>query len=62
MAYSGPGAFLDKRIFYLAGPVTVEGAEVTVADPVHLIWELSALGGDDRLEAAEKLRTWLLSR
>jgi hypothetical protein len=29
---------------------------VTVADPVHLIWELGALGGDDRLEAAE---TWI---
>ena len=85
VAYSGPGAFLDKRlgatpahgrhdanvtwrvpedtsIFYLAGPVTIEGDEVMVADPVHLMWELSALGGDDRLEAAEKLRTWLLSR
>ncbi len=85
VAYTGPGAFLDKRlgatpahgrhdanitwrvphdtsIFYLAGPVTIEGDEVTVADPVHLMWELSALGGDDRLEASEKLRTWLLSR
>ncbi|MGP8206695.1 MAG: hypothetical protein ACLQVK_11720 [Acidimicrobiales bacterium] len=85
VAYSGSGAFLDKRlgatpahgrhdsnitwrvpedtsIFYLAGPVSIEGAEVMVADPVHLIWELGALGGDDRLEAAEKLRTWLLSR
>jgi hypothetical protein len=29
---------------------------------VHLIWELGALGGDDRLEAAEKLRQWLFSR
>lgn len=85
VAYSGPGAFLDKRldatpahgrhdakitwrvpedtsIFHLAVPVTVEGTDVTVADPVHLIWELGALGGDDRLEAAEKLRAWLLSR
>lgn len=85
VAYSGPGAFLDKgldatpahgrhdanitwrvpedtSIFYLAAPVTINGADVTVADPVHLIWELGALGGDDRLEAAEKLRTWLLSR
>ncbi|HET9058395.1 MAG TPA: hypothetical protein VFN61_00620 [Acidimicrobiales bacterium] len=52
----------DTSIFYLARPVTIDGTEVTVADPVHLIWELHALGGDDRLEAAEKLRTWLLSR
>ena len=52
----------DTSIFYLARPVTIEAAEVTVADPVHLIWELGALGGDDRLEAVGKLRTWLLSR
>lgn len=52
----------DTSIFYLARPVTIDGAEVTVADPVHLIWELHTLGGDDRLEAAEKLLAWLLSR
>jgi hypothetical protein len=52
----------DTSIFYLARPVAVEGVQVVVADPVQLIWELGALGGDDRLEAAEKLRQWLLSR
>jgi hypothetical protein len=52
----------DISIFSLASPIAVQGTEVAVADPVHLIWELGALGGDDRLEAAEKLRQWLFSR
>jgi hypothetical protein len=52
----------DISIFSLASPIAVQGAEVAVADPVHLIWELGALGGDDRLEAAEKLRQWLFAR
>jgi hypothetical protein len=52
----------DISIIYLASQVTVEGVQMKVADPVHLIWEMGVLGGDDRLEAAEKLRTWLLSR
>lgn len=52
----------DRSVTALAGPVSADGDRLMVADPVQLIWELGALGGDDRLEAADKLRTWLLSR
>ena len=52
----------DRSIFALARPVAVGEAKLTVADPLQLLWELGSLGGDDRLEAAEKLREWLLSR
>lgn len=34
---------------------------VPIADPVQVLWDLEDLGGDDRLEAAEKLRRWLLT-
>jgi hypothetical protein len=35
--------------------------KVPIADPVQVLWDLEDLGGDDRLEAAEKLRRWLLT-
>ncbi|MDQ6927581.1 MAG: hypothetical protein M3159_02820 [Actinomycetota bacterium] len=35
--------------------------EVPIADPVQVLWDLEDLGGDDRLEAADKLRRWLLT-
>lgn len=34
--------------------------EVPLADPTQQIWDLQDLGGADRLEAAGRLRTWLL--
>jgi hypothetical protein len=34
---------------------------VPIADPVQVLWDLEDLGGDDRLQAAEKLRRWLLT-
>lgn len=40
----------------------VGGVEVPLADPAQQIWDLQSLGGADRLEAAGRLRAWLLSR
>ncbi|MGH9223044.1 MAG: hypothetical protein ACRD2W_04505 [Acidimicrobiales bacterium] len=41
--------------------VEVGDVGVPLADPVQVLWDLDALGGDDRAEAAEKLRQWILS-
>lgn len=38
------------------------GVEVPLADPTQQVWDLQDLGGADRLEAAGRLREWLLSR
>jgi hypothetical protein len=51
----------DRSMFVLGRGVDVRGVSVPVADPVQILWELEALGGDDRLEAAERLRQWLLT-
>jgi hypothetical protein len=40
----------------------VGGSDVSLADPTQLIWDLQDLGGSDRLEAAGRLREWLLTR
>ncbi len=40
----------------------VDGSEVPLADPLQQIWDLQDLGGADRLEAAGRLRQWLLAR
>ncbi len=40
--------------------VEIKGASIPLADPVQMIWDLQDLGGADRVEAAEKLRQWLL--
>jgi DNA-binding transcriptional ArsR family regulator len=40
----------------------VGGVEVPLADPTQQIWDLQDVGGADRLEAAGRLRAWLLSR
>lgn len=34
--------------------------EVPLADPTQQIWDLQDLGGADRLEAAGRLREWLI--
>ena len=36
--------------------------EVPLADPTQQVWDLNDLGGADRLEAAGRLREWLLNR
>jgi hypothetical protein len=38
----------------------VGGIQMPLADPTQMIWDLHQLGGQDRLEAAEVLRDWLL--
>lgn len=38
----------------------VQGVEVSLADPTQMIWDLHQLGGQDRLEAAEVMREWIL--
>jgi hypothetical protein len=40
----------------------VSGTDVYMADPTQMIWDLQDLGGEDRLEAAGRLREWLLTR
>jgi hypothetical protein len=40
----------------------VDGVELSLADPSQQVWDLQDLGGADRLEAAGKLREWLLNR
>jgi hypothetical protein len=40
----------------------VHGSDVPLADPIQQIWDLQDLGGADRLEAAGRLRHWLLAR
>jgi hypothetical protein len=39
----------------------VKGRDVLLADPLQQIWDLEALGGSDRVEAAGRLREWLLT-
>jgi hypothetical protein len=41
--------------------VEVQGVEVGLADPSQMIWDLLDLGGADRVEAAGRLREWLLA-
>lgn len=38
------------------------GVDVPLADPTQQVWDLQDLGGADRLEAAGRLREWLLNR
>jgi hypothetical protein len=40
----------------------LRGVRVPLADPSQMIWDLQDLGGADRLEAAGRLRAWLLAR
>lgn len=42
--------------------VEVKGSHVSLADPTQMIWDLHDLGGQDRIEAAGVMRSWLLSR
>ena len=52
------------RSVYAVPPLAagLRGIEVPLADPAQMIWDLQDLGGADRLEAAGRLRAWLLSR
>jgi hypothetical protein len=53
----------DQSVFPIPALVAqVRGNDVPLADPVQQIWDLQDLGGADRLEAAGRLRQWLLAR
>jgi hypothetical protein len=53
----------DKSVFPSTALVAqVQGNDVPLADPLQQIWDLQDLGGADRLEAAGRLRQWLLAR
>jgi hypothetical protein len=53
----------DRSVFPVPALVgQVQGNEVPLADPLQQIWDLQDLGGADRIEAAGKLREWLLER
>ena len=40
----------------------MRGVEIPLADATQQVWDLQDLGGADRLEAAGRLRDWLLNR
>jgi len=39
---------------------STDGTKVRLADPSQMIWDLHNLGGEDRLEAADRVRQWVL--
>lgn len=38
----------------------VRGTELRLADPVQMLWDLHDLGGNDRIEGAAELKSWIL--
>ena len=51
----------DRSVFPVpALAAQVQGCDVPLADPLQQIWDLQDLGGVDRIEAAGRLRQWLL--
>jgi hypothetical protein len=53
----------DRSVFPKPALVAaVRDMEVSLADPTQQIWDLQDLGGADRVEAAGRLREWLLTR
>jgi hypothetical protein len=53
----------DRSVFPVPALVgQVQGNEVPLVDPLQQIWDLQGLGGADRIEAAGRLREWLLER
>jgi hypothetical protein len=53
----------DRSVFPAPELVAqVQGRDVPLADPLQQIWDLQDLGGPDRIEAAGRLRQWLLER
>jgi hypothetical protein len=53
----------DRSVFPPRALVAqVQEDDVPLADPLQQIWDLQDLGGADRLEAAGRLRQWILER
>jgi hypothetical protein len=40
---------------------TIDDANIRLADPAQMIWDLQQLGGEDRVQAADRLRQWVLT-
>jgi hypothetical protein len=52
----------DSSVFATPALSTAfRGVDVPLADPTQMLWDLQALGGADRWEAAGRLREWLLT-
>ncbi len=39
----------------------IDDTNVRLADPAQIIWDLHRLGGEDRVEAADRVRQWVLT-
>lgn len=53
----------DRSVFPVPALMgQVKGNEVPLADPLQQVWDLQDLGGADRIEAAGRLREWVLER
>lgn len=52
----------DLSVFTHSTVGTLGGEQIPVVDVAQMIWDLEHLGETDRLEAAGKLRKWLLNR
>ncbi len=53
----------DQSVFPRRALVAqIHGHDVPLADPLQQVWDLQDLGGADRLDAAGRLRQWLLER
>ena len=51
----------DKSVFLARRlEASFGAAELQLADPVQMIWDLHRLGGEDRVEQAEELARWLV--
>jgi hypothetical protein len=54
---------VDRSVFPVPALLgQVRRNELPLADPLQQIWDLQDLGGADRIEAAGRLREWLLER
>lgn len=52
----------DRSVYAVPGlSVELRGVAVPLADPSQMVWDLQDLGGADRLEAAGRMREWLLT-
>ena len=53
----------DRSVFPVPALMgEIQENEIPLADPLQQVWDLQDLGGADRLEAAGRLREWLLKR
>ncbi len=52
----------DLSVFAQNKVGRLKGEDIPVVDTAQMIWDLQQLGGADRLEAAGRLREWLLNR